>query len=147
VFPTHEPSRPANLIPSGWKPAPQFAVVTISQLANEVSIIVRYFSQRSQSRKNLWRARVDRTTKLRAQHPSPDYSLADEIKLINKIASRDELLSECYDLAWSFSSLLVFWLVGAAVFSSIEGWTFWNAWYFEIVFSLTIGMWAFAPFA
>jgi potassium channel subfamily K len=77
---------------------------------------------------------------LRAQHPSPDYSLADEIKLINKIASRDELLSECYDLAWSFSSLLVFWLVGAAVFSSIEGWTFWNAWYFEIVFSLTIGM-------
>lgn len=60
--------------------------------------------------------------------------------MINKIASKDELLSECYDLAWSFSSLLVFWLVGAAVFSSIEGWTFWDAWYFEIVFSLTIGM-------
>ena len=44
-----------------------------------------------------------------------------------------------YDLVWSALALVVFWLAGAAIFSSLESWTYGNALYMVMVLSLTIG--------
>lgn len=33
-------------------------------------------------------------------------------------------MSQLYDLVWSGIALIAFWVVGAAMFSQIEGWTY-----------------------
>lgn len=33
-------------------------------------------------------------------------------------------MSQLYDLMWSAMALIVFWVVGAAMFSQIEGWSY-----------------------
>lgn len=47
--------------------------------------------------------------------------------------------SQLYDLLWSAFSLVVFWVIGAAMFSCIEGWSFGNGVYAVMIMSLTIG--------
>lgn len=109
----------------------QFAIVTISQLANEVSIIVQYFSGRQDKRRALWRERYETTFRQEAERRNPKATLQEEIQLIDEIARREELVTQLWDLIWSLTSLTIFWIVGAACFQAIENWTFWNALYFE----------------
>jgi len=33
-------------------------------------------------------------------------------------------MGKIYDLIWSAFSLILFWVVGAAIFSSIQGWSY-----------------------
>jgi potassium channel subfamily K len=106
--------------------------VTISQLANEVSIIVQYFSGKQNERRAIWRRRYETTFRQEAERRNPEATLAEEIRLIDEIARREELITQVWDLVWSLSSLTIFWVCGAAVFQACEpGWTFWNALYFE----------------
>ena len=48
-------------------------------------------------------------------------------------------MSQLLDLAWSALGLIVFWGVGAAMFSKIEDWGYGDALYFNVVFCLSIG--------
>lgn len=123
-----------------------FAVVTISQLANEVAMIIGYFSVRTQHRRQRWREKYEHSIRELQREKNPHASLQDEVELLEEISNREELMAEVWDLAWSLSSLIVFWMAGAAVFSHIEpGWTFGDALYFQVVFCLTIGYGDFAP--
>ncbi|GAA5935815.1 hypothetical protein JCM3775_007337 [Rhodotorula graminis] len=48
-------------------------------------------------------------------------------------------------LVVSFTLFLVFWLVGAAAFSALEGWSYWIAFYFVFVMSSSIGYGDYSP--
>ncbi|GAA5843546.1 hypothetical protein JCM9279_000788 [Rhodotorula babjevae] len=48
-------------------------------------------------------------------------------------------------LVVSFTLFLVFWLVGAAAFSALEGWSYWIAFYFVFIMSSSIGFGDFSP--
>ncbi|KAJ9124176.1 hypothetical protein QFC22_000973 [Naganishia vaughanmartiniae] len=95
-----------------------FAIVTISQLANEVSIIVQYFSGKQNERRAVWRRRYETTFRQEAETRNPNATLAEEIRLIDEIARREELITQVWDLIWSLSSLTIFWVCGAAVFQA-----------------------------
>ncbi|BGP25086.1 potassium channel subfamily K, other eukaryote [Rhodotorula toruloides] len=45
----------------------------------------------------------------------------------------------------TFSLFLVFWLVGAAVFAKLEGWSYWIAFYFVYVMATSIGYGDYSP--
>jgi len=113
---------------------PQFAVLTISQLANEVSIIIAFFSNRAEARRAKWRNKYETAIKEEAMRQNPHGFLQDEIDLIDQIARREELVTQLWDLTWSLTSLTIFWVVGAAIFQALEPWSFWESLYFEIEF-------------
>ncbi|KAJ9106246.1 hypothetical protein QFC21_001391 [Naganishia friedmannii] len=96
-----------------------FAVVTISQLANEVSIIVQYFSGKQNERRAIWRRRYETTFRQEAEKRNPEATLAEEIRLIDEIARREELITQLWDLIWSLSSLTIFWYSRRAVDSEL----------------------------
>ena len=54
-------------------------------------------------------------------------------------------MSQMYDLLWSALSLIMFWVIGAAMFSCIEGWSYGDAVYAVMILSLTIGFGDFSP--
>lgn len=92
--------------------------------------IIEFFSQRSDTRKTNWRLRYealqdaeDDAQTNREKH-NPDGSLKKEVDWLMAQARREQNVSELYDLAWSLATLLVFWLVGALVFSHLEGWPY-----------------------
>lgn len=62
---------------------------------------------------------------------SPCYKLTERASI--------DAQGQYYDLCWSIGGLTAFWVVGAAIFQAIEGWSYGNAFYFNIVFNLTIG--------
>jgi potassium channel subfamily K, other eukaryote len=128
---------PRHLIPPVH---PQFSILTISQLANEVAMIIDYFSVRTKARRQRWRDKYENSIRELQRQKNPHASLEDEVELLEEISNREELMAEVWDLAWSLGSLIVFWMAGAAIFSAIEpGWTFGDALYFQVVFCLTIG--------
>jgi Ion channel len=52
-------------------------------------------------------------------HPS---TLIEEMERLEKIHRAEEHLLQLYDLLLSFLLLVTFWVVGAAIFASVEGW-------------------------
>ncbi|KIS00879.1 potassium channel protein [Cryptococcus deuterogattii 2001/935-1] len=122
-----------------------FSVLTISQLGNEIALIISFISQRAEERRKKWRLRFERAIHRQANSMRPKAGLMEEMALVYKINSREELMTQLYDLVWSAISLIVFWVLGAAAFSQIEGWSYGNAMYMVMVLSLTIGFGDYAP--
>lgn len=117
-----------------------FAILTISQLANEVSIIINYFSTRQEQRRAAWRRKYERSIRELQRRKNPHASLQDEVELLEEIASKEEFVAQLYDLSWSLGSLVVFWILGAVAFTHMQPtWTFGDSLYFQVVFCLTIG--------
>lgn len=58
---------------------------------------------------------------------------------MRRLLTHTRSTSQLYDLVWSIIALIAFWVVGAAMFSSIEGWSYGNAIYAVVILSLTIG--------
>ena len=94
-------------------------------------MIVQYFSNKREQRRKLWREKYEKTFHIEAKRRNPHATLREEIQLIDEIARREELMTQVWDLIWSLGSLTIFWVVGAACFQAMEGWTFWTALYFE----------------
>ncbi|ADV20024.1 potassium channel protein [Cryptococcus gattii E566] len=122
-----------------------FSVLTISQLGNEIALIISFISQRAEERRKKWRLRFERAIHREANSMRPKAGLMEEMALVYKINSREELMTQLYDLIWSAISLIVFWLLGATAFSQIEGWSYGNAMYMVMVLSLTIGFGDYVP--
>ncbi|KIM79102.1 hypothetical protein PILCRDRAFT_567574 [Piloderma croceum F 1598] len=120
-----------------------FVVLAIAQLANQVGMIIGFFSQRTEDRKRRWRRQYESLQDARALqngHHNPDGDLKKEIDFLMAQANREQNLSEAYDLGWSLATLVTFWLVGAAIFSQLEHWPYGDGIYFCYVFFLTIGL-------
>lgn len=116
-----------------------FSILTISQLANEVAIIVRFIESRAEERRSRWRRKYERAMHREANLKKPQATLVEEMGLIWKINAKEELISQWYDLLLSGISLILFWTLGAVMFSQIEGWTYGNALYACMILSFTIG--------
>ncbi|WVQ98939.1 hypothetical protein IAU59_006071 [Kwoniella sp. CBS 9459] len=122
-----------------------FSVLTISQLGNEIAQIINFMSSKAEKRREKWRKRYEKAMHREANKVRPEANLTEEMALIHEINSREELMSQMYDLMWSALSLIVFWLIGATIFSQIEGWPYGDAVYSVMILSLTIGFGDFTP--
>ncbi|CDZ97209.1 Tandem pore domain K channel [Phaffia rhodozyma] len=123
------------------------ALITISLLANQVSIILNYLADRTQTRKLKWRAQKTllKTQSQASKRSSDHWDLHDEILYLEDVHSLEEALSQSYDLIVSFLSFLSFWLLGSVVFKYTEGWSYGNAVYFSYVTFLTMGFGDYSP--
>ena len=114
-----------------------FSVLTISQLGNEIALIIGFISARADERRDRWRKRYEKAMHDMADRKRPQAGLLEEMALIHYINSREEMsvcclgrggadlrMTQVYDLLWSVLSLVTFWVVGAAIFSKIEGWPY-----------------------
>ncbi|WWD16124.1 hypothetical protein CI109_100549 [Kwoniella shandongensis] len=122
-----------------------FSVLTISQLGNEIALIIGFISSRADERRNKWRRRYEGAMHREATAVRPRASLTEEMALIHQINAREETMNQLYDLLWSVLALIVFWVIGATAFSQIEGWAYGDAVYVCIILSLTIGFGDFTP--
>ncbi|KAL7423995.1 Potassium channel [Cryptotrichosporon argae] len=122
-----------------------FAVLTISQLGNEISLIIGFIAGRADARRDKWRKRYEGAMHREANKVRPHASLTEEMALVHQINKREETMSQVYDLMWSALSLIVFWVIGATLFSEIEGWTYGNAVYAVVILSTTIGFGDYTP--
>ncbi|KAK4687044.1 hypothetical protein P7C73_g3079, partial [Tremellales sp. Uapishka_1] len=122
-----------------------FAVLTISQLGNEITIVIAFLSSRAEERRDRWRNRYEGAMQKEAARIKPNKGLIEEMALIYEIGKKEEMMSQMYDLFWSGWSLIVFWMIGATMFSQIEGWPFGDAVYAVMILSLTIGYGDYSP--
>ncbi|WWD01178.1 hypothetical protein V866_008118 [Kwoniella sp. B9012] len=122
-----------------------FSVLTISQLGNEIAQIIGFISARAEDRREKWRKKYESAMHKEANKVRPRANLTEEMALIHQINQREELMSQMYDLFWSALSLITFWLVGATIFSEIEGWPYGDAIYTVMILSLTIGFGDYTP--
>lgn len=72
-----------------------FAILTISQLGNQVSMIVNYFSERSQDRRRRWRKRYETVARNEAKERNPRANLKEELELVSDIAKHEEMIVRC----------------------------------------------------
>ncbi|WWC69262.1 uncharacterized protein I206_103200 [Kwoniella pini CBS 10737] len=122
-----------------------FSVLTISQLGNEIALIIGFISSRAEARREQWRKKYEGAMHREANKIRPRANLTEEMALIHQINQREELMSQMYDLFWSALSLVTFWLIGATIFAEIEGWSYGNSIYTVMILSLTIGFGDFTP--
>ncbi|ODN83387.1 hypothetical protein L202_01531 [Cryptococcus amylolentus CBS 6039] len=122
-----------------------FSVLTISQLGNEIALIIGFLSDRAELRREKWRQQYEGAMHREANSKRPKAGLTEEMALVYRINAREEMMNQMYDLMWSAFSLIVFWVLGALAFSQIEGWTYGNAIYMCMILSLTIGFGDFTP--
>ena len=109
------------------------------QLGNEIALIISFMSARAEVRRDKWRQRYEGAMHREANSLRPKATLLEEMSLIYEINSREELrvapdlgnqtltcdrMNQLVDLIWSAISLIVFWVVGATIFSELEGWSY-----------------------
>ncbi|WOO81374.1 Outward-rectifier potassium channel TOK1 [Vanrija pseudolonga] len=122
-----------------------FAVLTISLLANEVSIIIDFIQNRAQDKRDTWRKNYAVAMHKEALARQPYATLIDEMSLIHQINLHQETMVQLYDLFWSGFALAAFWLIGAVIFHFLEGWGYGNTLYALMITCLTIGFGDFTP--
>ncbi|BEJ16499.1 hypothetical protein CspHIS471_0511040 [Cutaneotrichosporon sp. HIS471] len=122
-----------------------FAVFTIAQLANQVSIIISFIRDRASDRRSKWRKRYSIAMHRAALQVKPYGTLIDEICLIHQIELHQQSMLQFYDLIWSFTGLIIFYVVGAACFNAMEGWGYGNAVYAVVILSTSIGLGDYTP--
>lgn len=68
-----------------------FAVLTISQLGNEIALIISYIGQRTNERRDRWRAKYEGAMHREAQALRPKAGLIEEMALIHQINQKEEM--------------------------------------------------------
>jgi potassium channel subfamily K len=68
-----------------------FSVLTISQLGNEIAIIIGFISSRAEERRDRWRQRYEGAMHAEANRLRPKASLVEEMALIHQINNREEM--------------------------------------------------------
>jgi hypothetical protein len=89
-------------------------------LANQISMIIEFFGARAQARKDRWRLRYEERRQIAHDLKFPEPDLEREIRFLEEIHKKQDAMSSMYDLAWSFIGFLVFWIIGAALFHTLE---------------------------
>lgn len=67
-----------------------FSVLTISQLGNEIALIISFISSRANERRNKWRRRYEGVMHREANLRKPRAGLIEEMALIHEINSREQ---------------------------------------------------------
>jgi potassium channel subfamily K len=66
-----------------------FAILTISQLGNEISLIVEFIRERSRERRKVWRDRYEGAIHREAEALKPRATLVEEMRLVHEINKRE----------------------------------------------------------
>lgn len=75
-----------------------FAVLTISQLGNEISLIVAFIRERSKERRRVWRRQYEGAIHQEARLVRPRATLIEEMTLVHDINKREEWSVQSYRL-------------------------------------------------
>lgn len=119
-------------------------LVGIAQLALVVSEIIDFFSQRSLDLVQATKLHVERER--RRKEMTHDYiDLNQEIQLFEAQQKAEDNKEEMISLCYSLISFFTLWLIGALIFSKMEGWTYGDGLYFNYIFFLTIGFGDYEP--
>ncbi|CAE6475483.1 unnamed protein product [Rhizoctonia solani] len=116
----------------------------ITLLASCISMIVSFFNDHQREHKAKARAEREKVwhmSQMRTDNPS----LQREIAFLTKLHQRQGWRERGVDLMESLAGFLVFWFVGAAIFSAVESWSYGDGLYFCYVFFLSIGYGDLAP--
>ncbi|KAK9897619.1 voltage-gated potassium channel [Cystobasidium minutum MCA 4210] len=123
-----------------------FAIITVAFLASQVSMIVQFFSQQTEARRTKWRQIYELKREQEATGIfNADEELVEEINFLKRLADQEDRLSRVYDLTLSLLGFVSFWMIGAAAYEAIEGWSFGNSVYYCYVTFFTIGFGDFSP--
>jgi potassium channel subfamily K len=68
-----------------------FSVLTISQLGNEIALIIGFISSRAEERRARWRLKYEAAMHREANKLRPKASLVEEMALIHQINTREEM--------------------------------------------------------
>lgn len=124
-----------------------FAVLAISLLAVMLGQLVGFISARAAKRRNEYRELYEAEFEERRSSEKDDakrMSLVMELAELQKLEKRHERFNQLVDMAFSTIALIIFWLIGAAVYYRLEGFAFGTSLYFCYVFFLTIGYGVYA---
>jgi len=113
-----------------------FAVITIAGLGAQVSALLDFFSARAEARKKRWKAQYEQHQEKIKDDQLPADELIAEMQYLDKTIREEDRLSRLYDLTASLVVFIIFWVVGAAIFSHLEDWSMGSALYFCYVFFL-----------
>ncbi|CUA74245.1 Outward-rectifier potassium channel TOK1 [Rhizoctonia solani] len=120
------------------------SLLGVTLLASCISMIVSFFNKNQHEHKA--RARVEREKAWQLSHMKTDSpSLQREIAFLSELHQRQGWRERGIDLTESLAGFLIFWFVGAAIFSAVESWSYGDGLYFCYVFFLSIGYGDFAP--
>ncbi|KAJ1300970.1 hypothetical protein OPQ81_003395 [Rhizoctonia solani] len=120
------------------------SLLGITLLASCISMIVSFFNHHQQKHKARARAEREKAWQI-SQMRSTNPSLQREIAFLTELHKRQWWREQGVDLAESLVGFLVFWFVGAAIFSAVESWPYGDGLYFCYVFFLSIGYGDLAP--
>lgn len=120
---------------------PPLTRVCLSVLASQVSMIVQFFSEHATERRRIWRKIYEDKRRNEGACVQADrkHDLVEEMGFLQRLAEQEDKMSRTYDLVLSLLGFVTFWMVGAAAYQAIEGWTFGNSVYYCYVTFFTIG--------
>ncbi|KAF8511620.1 voltage-gated potassium channel [Hysterangium stoloniferum] len=123
-----------------------FVVLGIAQLGNIVTMLVRFFDSRAEATRVESRAKFEEKRKEEAEGKvglAPD--LFQEIQFLELLGEQQESRIRLRQVTTSLAGLIVFWIVGTAIFSHLEEYAYGTGLYFIYVSFLTIGYGDYAP--
>lgn len=107
----------------------------ICQLAVIVSELIEFFGEKTLDIVQITKDHVQRE-EARKQAAMGAVDLNQEIVFLERVQRAEDNRDEMINLTYSVISFLTLWIIGALVFSRLEGWTFGNGLYFNYVKSL-----------
>lgn len=136
--PTHTSSRILVFI---------FTLLAFAALGNQVSIIARFLISRSDARKARWQAAYEEHALQERERERSSGSkgeggaeaeadLRSEMRFLQQVARKQDMISRMHDTFFSVTGFLTFWVVGAAIFHGLEGWSYGTSVYFTCEFFL-----------
>ncbi|OCB89408.1 voltage-gated potassium channel [Sanghuangporus baumii] len=122
-----------------------FVLVGIVQLASLIELLVRFLRGRLTSRRIQRRREFERRRQEKEDELEKEPSLEKELEFLRKLYNETDRGRMAQDLLTNCTGFLLFWVLGALIFSQIESWTYGQGLYFCYVFFLTIGFGDYVP--
>ncbi|TDL28923.1 voltage-gated potassium channel [Rickenella mellea] len=122
-----------------------FALVGIAQLGNIIGIIASFFSAQAQAREDARRAEFEKERQAEEELKQDAPNLKREIEFLESLTKLEDRWKTVTSLGKNILGFLVFWSIGALIFSQTEGWKYGEGLYFTYVSFLVIGYGDIAP--
>lgn len=117
-----------------------FLIFSIILLAQFISVAQDYASEAIQRRRARWVVKYEQVQFKEALEKDRPGTLDEEMALLRKLNRDEESRWQRQDMIIAIAALGIFWLIGAGLFSWIEGWAYSKSMYFAYCVFLTVGV-------